>query len=323
MDKATKVMSTEYDLIYVQEAIELTENDWESLTTRLRNGVVSFQQLIADTNPSHPTHWLKQRCNKGTTVMLDSRHEENPRFFNEDGSTTVEGADYMSKLDNLAGVRKARLRDGKWVAAEGLIYEEWDSTVHLVDWFRIPQDWTRYWAVDFGYTNPFVLQWWAEDPDGRLFMYREIYHTKRTVDQHARQALQLVTDDRGEWLEPTPRAIVCDHDAEGRVVFQRELGLGTLAANKKVTQGIQAFQKRLKERRVFIMRNAVAEVDQELREAKKPVCTEEEIVGYTWATKPGGDLKEEPHKEDDHGCDAARYVVAHRDLRGVPDIRWL
>jgi phage terminase large subunit len=54
LDKPSKVMSTEYDGIYVQEAIELYENDWESLTTRLRNGVVPFQQLIADTNPDAP-----------------------------------------------------------------------------------------------------------------------------------------------------------------------------------------------------------------------------------------------------------------------------
>ncbi|MGH2684170.1 MAG: phage terminase large subunit, partial [Actinomycetota bacterium] len=52
MDKATKIMSSEYDAIYVQEAIELTEDDWEALTTRLRNGMISFQQLLADTNPS-------------------------------------------------------------------------------------------------------------------------------------------------------------------------------------------------------------------------------------------------------------------------------
>jgi phage terminase large subunit len=59
MDNASKIMSSEYDVIYVQEATELTENDWEALTTRLRNWRVSFQQLMADCNPSSPTHWLK------------------------------------------------------------------------------------------------------------------------------------------------------------------------------------------------------------------------------------------------------------------------
>jgi predicted O-methyltransferase YrrM len=52
LDKAQKVMSSEYDVIFVQEAIELTVDDWEALTTRLRNGKISFQQLLADCNPS-------------------------------------------------------------------------------------------------------------------------------------------------------------------------------------------------------------------------------------------------------------------------------
>ena len=30
--------------------------------------------------------------------------------------------------------------------------------------------------VDFGYTNPFTCQWWAMDHDGRLYLYREIFH---------------------------------------------------------------------------------------------------------------------------------------------------
>src|SRR4051812_41834148 len=50
MDKPSKIMSSEYDVIYAQEATELTVTDWEALTTRLRNGKVSFQQLMADCN---------------------------------------------------------------------------------------------------------------------------------------------------------------------------------------------------------------------------------------------------------------------------------
>ena len=64
MDKSTRIMSSEYDVVYAQEAIELTEDDWEAITTRLRLGRIYFQQLMADTNPSVPTHWLKQRCDR-------------------------------------------------------------------------------------------------------------------------------------------------------------------------------------------------------------------------------------------------------------------
>jgi phage terminase large subunit len=44
-----------------------------------------------------------------------------------------------------------------------------------------------------------------------------------------------------------------------------------------------------------------------------------------WAVKPGNGagLKEEPVKQNDHGCDALRYMCAERDLGGRPRVRWL
>jgi phage terminase large subunit len=349
MDKATRIMSTEYDLIYVQEATELTITDWESLLTRLRNWVVSFQQLLADCNPDVPTHWLKERCDQGKCVMLESRHEDNPILFDSEGYLTEKGEKYLEKLDALTGVRKLRLRDGKWVAAEGMIFEDYMPSVHLIDRFQIPNHWRRWWSVDFGYTNAFVLQCWAEDPDGNLYLYRELYHTKRTVDQHAEAILACVTvpnthwkprpdgrnspahEKRGQWIEPKPRAIICDWDAEGRQVLERELGMGTKAATKRVKDGIQACQARFRlgangRPRIYFMRDSVVKVDPELRDSKRPTSTIEEIPGYVWDT-PAAHLdkppKEEPVKEDDHGMDAMRYVVAELDLQPQPRIRVL
>jgi phage terminase large subunit len=327
MDKATRIMSSEYDVVYVQEAIELTEDDWEAITTRLRNGKISFQQLMADTNPSVPTHWLKQRCDRGSTVMLNCRHEDNPVLF-QDGFLTPAGEAYIGKLDALTGVRYQRLRKGLWVAAEGLIYESFDPAVHLVDPFEIPESWTRYWVVDFGFTNPFVLQWWAEDPDGRLYLYREIYRTRRLVEDHAKDALAAVQDKDGDWTEPKPRAIIADHDAEDRATLQRHLGLATTAAKKGVSDGIQAVQSRLKTAddgrpRLFLVRGALIERDSALADAKRPASTEEEIVGYVWDTAPGKAPKETPLKENDHGMDCVRYMAAQLDLRGKTNLRWL
>lgn len=325
LDKVSKIMSAEYDVIYVQEATELTEDDWEALTTRLRNWQVSFQQLMADCNPQNPEHWLKVRTDQGKTTMLVSLHEDNPQLFRPDGTITERGKDYLGKLDRLTGVRYQRLRLGKWVAAEGVVFEDYLSTVHIYDTlpaFReatcpsgIPLSWRRYWAVDFGFTNPFVLQWWAEDPDGRLYMYREIYQTKRTVDQHAALALSLVRDERGMWREPKPTAIVCDHDAEGRAVLERELGISTTPAHKSVLEGIECVQVRMRvagdgRPRIFLARDALVRRDPELEDAKKPTCTIEEIPAYIWSDK----TKEAPVKEDDHGCDSMRYMCAERDF---------
>lgn len=323
MDRATKIMSSEYDVVYVQEAIELTTTDWEAITTRLRNGKVSFQQLLADTNPDAETHWLKQRCDRGDTLLLESRHEDNPRIFTEAGALTESGADYMSKLDKLTGVRKARLRFGRWVAAEGMVYEDqWDAHRNLIDRFDIPEDWQRYWCVDFGFTNPFVLQCWAEDHDGRLYLYREIYRTRRLVEDHAADILSVVAPG-GRWIEPRPVDIICDHDAEDRATLERYLGMSTSAAVKTVSDGIQAVQSRMVpaedgKARLFMLRDSVVRRDPELDTAGKPAATTEEVPGYVWDEK-----KDAPVKENDHGLDCMRYMVAHRDLAGEFRVRWL
>ncbi|MEU0465032.1 phage terminase large subunit [Amycolatopsis sp. NPDC006131] len=327
MDKPTKIMSSEYDIVYVQEAIELTETDWEAITTRLRNGKVSFQQIIADTNPDTATHWLKKRCDKGVTTMIESRHEDNPVLVREDGTRTEVGEAYISKLDALTGVRRLRLRDGLWVAAEGQIYEDWTPAIHHIDRFDIPDDWTRWWSVDFGFTNPFVLQCWAEDHDGRLYLYREIYRTRRLVEDHAKDILRIVAPE-GEWREPRPRAVICDHDAEDRATLERHLGLGTVAAKKTVSDGIQAVQARWRlagdgKPRLFLLRDSLVERDPELEAAAKPLSTVDEVPGYVWDVSEGKPPKETPVKENDHGVDALRYMVAERDLGGRPRVRFL
>jgi phage terminase large subunit len=327
MDKPEKVLSSEYDLVFADEATELTITDWETLGTRLRNGRLAWQQQMAACNPGAPTHWIKQRSNDGPLRMLESRHEDNPWIFNDDGSLTEAGRDYIGRLDNLTGVRKLRLRHGQWAAAEGTIYDEWDDAVHLVNRFDIPKDWTRWWAVDFGFTNPFVLQCWAEDHDGRLFKYREIYRTRRLVEDHARDILSIVAP-AGEWIEPRPRAVICDHDAEDRATLERHLGMSTTAAKKTVSDGIQAVQSRLRpagdgKPRLFILRDSLVERDPDLDDARKPCSTVEEIPGYVWDQRDGKPPKETPVKENDHGMDAMRYMAAERDLGGRPRMRWM
>ncbi|MFI1889825.1 phage terminase large subunit [Streptomyces jumonjinensis] len=328
MDKAVKIMSAEYDLVFADEATELTETDWEYIATRLRNGVLSWQQQIAACNPVHPTHWLKQRADRGQSTMLVSRHRDNPAYMRADGTMTEQGKDYFAKLDNLTGVRRLRLRDGIWAAAEGLIYEGWDDSVHLIDPIHLPHTWTRWGAVDFGFTNPFVFQDWWEDPDGRLYLAAEVYSTKRLVEDHAKQIKELYFYPSGEPKGPRPRAIYADHDAEDRATLERHLGLSTSPASKTVSDGIQAVQSRLKVQpdgkpRIFIFRNALVEKDSELTAASLPTCTADEVTGYIWAVKPGsaGGLKEQPLKENDHGMDALRYMVAGRDLGSRPGIR--
>lgn len=348
LDKASRVMSTEYDMIYVQEATEITLDDLEMLKTRLRNWTISFQQLLMDCNPAGDKHWLKLRCDDGRTRLIESRHEDNPMLFNEDGSLTDKGKEYIEGiLDKLTGVRHSRLRLGLWVSSEGIIYEEFDSTVHVLPWtwtedgqefeFIIPDDWPRYWTIDFGFTNPFVLQCWAQDPDGNFYMYREIYHTERTVEEHAQQIMDIVAPEKTtrywdhfnrihrthttrEWIEPMPTMVITDWDANGRATFERKTGLGTQKAIKNVFEGINCVKERLSQKhgepRLFIMANALVERDESLAHRLLPTCTQDEFASYVWKVNTDGRITDEPVKKDDHGMDNVRYLVSEFDLLG-------
>lgn len=322
MDDPEKVKSTDWDMGFVQEATELTENDWEIATTRLRNWVMPYQQIIGDCNPDKPSHWLKKRCDAGLTKMLVSIHKDNPRLFNEKtGQWTQEGLQYLGKLQRLSGVRLKRLFEGLWVAAEGVVYEAWNDQLHLISLNQLPEGWetwAHYWAIDWGFNHPFVWQDWIEDPStGALYRIREIYKTRTIVEDLAKEIMELT---EGVYI---PRAIICDHDAGDRATFERHTGYLTLPAYKHIQPGIQAVQRRLRcdwhenQAGIFLVRDALVSVDSDLKEAGRPTCTEEEIDGYVWDEKISrlvNSKKDElPIDKDNHGMDAKRYMVAFAD----------
>lgn len=294
------------DIAWMEEANRFTEDDYQELLGRMRGHAATWQQVILTTNPDAPTHWIKQRLIDGGEAAVyysaatDNRH--NP-------------ATYLATLGKLTGVAKARLVDGQWVQAEGVVYEEYDDAVHYIEPFPIPQEWRRIRSIDFGYTNPFVCQWWAIDPDERMYLYRELYMTGRTVADHAQRIKQL---SAGE----TYAATICDHDAEDRATLMQN-GIPNAPADKRLSVGIEHVKERLKiagdgKPRIFFVRGALVERDESLVAAKRPCSTVQEITGYVWPKGIDGKaIKETPVDLDNHGMDAMRYAVMAVDNRAL------
>ncbi len=310
LDKPEKTFSAEYDLVLIFEAIECDADDVELLLRTLRNGARVIDgnpvhQLIMDTNPGPQGHWLNHRDEWMTRIL--SRHEDNPYLWDDvAGKWTQAGAEYIRNLDSLTGHRLARLRHGRWVASEGNVYPEFDAAVHLID--AMPtgwESWPKRRAIDFGYKDPFVCQWWALH-DGDLYLYREVYHTGRTVKQHADQINRL---SEGETYELT----TADHDAEDRATLH-ENGIGTVPAVKDIAQGIDAVRTRLAKGAngkpsLYIVRSALVERDQALVDTKRPTCTVDEFDCYIWKKHRDGIEKDEPVDRDNHGMDTMRYAT--------------
>lgn len=188
-DEGNPILSAQYDTITVFQAEETTEEIWEKLMTRLRNGKMPFAQIIADVNPSHKYHWLNQRPERpkcpnmecplfeqnrepegevgeacegcGSTLThtmtrVPFRHEDNPRWFDhEAGKWTEDGKVYRRDiLGSLTGARRERLLFHRWVSEEGQVFEEYKDEIHLLS--------GRYNKDDQGIVRSIDIREWSE-----------------------------------------------------------------------------------------------------------------------------------------------------------------
>lgn len=317
MSKPGKWLSAQYDIIYPGEMTQLKRTDLETLVMRNRNSVVPHQQVIGDTNPGPPTHWIKQMEGEGGLVLLDTTHKDNPAYWDDErGEWTERGRDYVTgKLEMLSGVMYDRYRLGLWVAAEGAVYTFVDKH-HVISREAFEKIDVRYRvrAIDFGFRDPFVCLWLAVDHDNRVYVYREVYQTERLVSDHAKDILDLTGDEK-------IRFTVADSaDAEGIATLNRHgvRAVHTSKDEKDIMAGIQAVQKRLrilddKKPSLYYVEGSLVKRDQSLRQQGLPTSMRDEFGAYLWDDNT---KKEAPIDAYNHGMDALRYGVRAIDLRG-------
>ncbi|AMV24569.1 hypothetical protein VT84_09250 [Gemmata sp. SH-PL17] len=258
---------------------------------------------------------MKKRCDAKKCKLYESKHHENPRYYDADARKWTEaGVRYVKgRLLQMTGMRRKRFLLGLWAAAEGVVYA-FDPDLHqLPRGWVAPREWPRVWSIDWGKTSPTVLQMWAIDPPGRMYLYREFFRTNTRPDLLGKWAKEQLESGR----EPHPLAIVCDHDQERREEFEKASALPLDLADKADRdKGIEATQSRfdretnpdgtLGRPRIFFVEDALAhEPDPNLEERGTPSCTIAELVEYRWDEDF---LKDEPIAENDHGADAMRYA---------------
>jgi len=289
MDNPDKVLSSERDFVYVNQAEELALEDWEYLTTRTtgRGAVMPYTYTCGDCNPAGARHWIRQRAASDTLRLIRTTHKDNPTLYDGD-VLTERGRRVMETLGALTGVRRRRLLEGVWATAEGAVYDTFDAAVHVAD--RPASEMVRWMMCqDEGYTNPAVILLVGEDSDGRWHVAREYY--ERGVLQSAVVA-QVV-----EWYNEVGATVdAVDAAAAGLIADLRDAGVPAVAAKGRVLDGIQATRDRL----------AIAG-DGRPRLTVAPECVNliNEFESYVWRPE-----RDEPVKENDHALDALRYLWA-------------
>lgn len=339
MDNPEKLFSTEYDLAYVNEAKELSLAEWESLHRALRHRGWTPQGakkpahlLLGDTNPDSPYHWILQRFNQGKCTRIKTHHWDNPMMEEE----------YLQRLrENTSGARFAWLYLGEWTGAEGLVWDTYDSALHLIagelrshdehpdrKWLFLPsmnpaipkQVVELRWFIagmDFGYEAPGSFVVWGFDEGQRAYKVAELYHSKWTIEDWAEPIARLY--ERFQFVR-----IVCDSAEPGKIQYLND-HVGPLAGRElpriavpckkgpgSVAAGIDLVRTLFKSNQVFLVRDTLIGVDRECAERGAPVSLEQEVLGWTYRqmTDASGQPEERPDPRcADHACMATVYAL--------------
>lgn len=82
-------------------------------------------------------------------------------------------------------------RYGRFADKSGLVYPEFDPSVHVIEPFDVPKEWQDKLSIDPGLNNPTSCHWYAVDGDGTVFVVGEHYEAGRDIGYHAEKIREI------------------------------------------------------------------------------------------------------------------------------------
>ncbi len=196
-------------------------------------------------------------------------------------------------------------RYGRFAAGEGLVYPEFDESVHVIEPFALPPEWQDNISIDPGLHNPLSAHWYAVDPDDNVYVVYEYYQAGKDVDYHAARIKEICarlgwhTDGKGRIRalidSAAKQRTLASVKSVGELFYERGI-LVNPDVDKDLFSGIQRVKSYLNRKNgmpdIYIFKGCVNLI--------------REIKGYFWGE---GDV---PKKRDDHALDEMRYYLMSR-----------
>jgi Terminase-like family. len=113
-----------------------------------------------------------------------------------DNPYLVKDENYAANLLSLPEMQRKQLLEGDWSVVQGAAFEEFRTHIHVVKPFKIPEGWRRFRSCDFGYSTWSAVHWYAIDPNDTLYVYRELYVSKKTGRDLAQLVLEAEKDEK-------------------------------------------------------------------------------------------------------------------------------
>ena len=261
----------------------------------LRCSVTGARQWFNCNPAGSPNHWFKAKwidnCERNNFLYLHFTMEDNLSL-----SPQVR-ARYERQY---VGVYYRRYIEGRWVAAEGVIYDMWDGKENIYTEADAEKDYAsrypRYIGVDYGTTNPTVFLDCVDTGKKLLIKNEYCFDSKKALD-HLQKTDKEYADDFEEFVQRDHGVTaIVDPSAESFRLELRSRGYRVMEADNEVLDGIRVTAAMIKTRRLQVLDGAAPNL---LRE----------IGSYVWDEKAAERGEEKPLKTNDHAMDAMRYIV--------------
>lgn len=288
-----KIRGASFGCALVDEATILPENFFSMLLSRLSK---KGAKLLSTTNPANPKHWFKAN-------YIDRAEEINAKVFefylNDNPSLEEEYKTSLKK--EFQGLYYDRFILGKWVLAEGTVYDFFNENIHCIP--EPPAQGNFYCVgVDVGSVNPtsFIMIGYNPLVYPNCWVEKEYYYSskvamkQKTDSEYARDLIDFVNGYYVKNISVDPSAASFKYEC-----FRSGIN-NIIDADNSVLDGIRLV--------AIYLQNGTLKVCQEC------INLIHEFQSYTWDSKAAERGVEKPNKDNDHCLDALRYCVKSLDL---------
>ena len=221
VDQPQKVRGRKRDILFINEANEITLEDWRQLILR------TTERIIVDFNPSDEFHWLYELPERDDCDFFKTTYKDNP-FLPE--SVLLEIERFKEADENFWRVYGL----GERGTARSTIFTHWKEIDQIPNEFKLLTT-----GIDFGYTNdPTAIV--RVYTDGHAFAVDELCYATRLTNSDIAKMLRDNSVNRSD-------VVVCDSAEPKSVDEIHGYGFNTHGARKgkdSVRSGIQFLHSR-------------------------------------------------------------------------------
>ena len=288
IDDPTKIQSTEFNYIWMEEAEEFTFDDFIILKTRL-SGKTSgneINQIFLTYNPKQEQSYINKKVRYFDDVtLIKSTYKDNPMISDE----------YINIIESLKNQNEKLYKVfalGEYANVEGKIY----GNINILSDFPENYDEVIY-GLDFGFNNPVCLLK-IGIKDNNYYITEMLYETKLTNSELISRLKTLLSQNEKK------NFIYADNSEPARIEEIYRQGFNIKPADKSVNAGIDF----IKSCRIFS------------NPSNSNFNSELEV--YCYKKDKNGNFLDEPVKYIDHAMDAMRYAIySHSRNRSRVGIR--